>query len=339
MDLEIISNSITSPININNINNINTTNRKVYVRCNIKKIDKINSVEEEFWCAFSITKYWAIGRKMSIDYPNTSELTNNLIIDEHGNLERSVKNEEPEIYISNLIKTNYKETVYDVVNINDKPFIEKTENYFAKLKGRFNFHRFPRDIQQLNINIIAKDSNNLVTLTQSEHLPSLLSARDTFQRKHEWKLYSPLGIHSAQTNTHSSTKNRVYSSLDFVFSIKRNFRNYFWNIVFLNFLIALISFTTYSIEYTNSADRLNVSGMLLLTKVAFKQVQNTLTPNISYLTLIDKYTFSGLAFLVIMMIQNSISVFMSQGFDDYSFIFLVGLFSVYNVIFSLRFFR
>jgi len=338
MELDLISNPLD--INSGQLTNLNKNNRKVYVRCNIKKIDKINSVDEEFWCAFSITKYWPIGRKMSIDYPNSSELTfNHQIVDKHGNLEQSVKNEEPEIYISNLIKTNYKETVYDVVNINDLPFIEKTENYFAKLKGRFNFHRFPHDIQQLNINIIAKDPNNLVTLTQSEHLPSLLSARDTFQKKHEWKLYSPLDIHSAQTNTHSSTKKRVYSSLDFVFSIKRNFRNYFWNIVFLNFLIALISFTTYSIEYTNSADRLNVSGMLLLTKVAFKQVQNTLTPNISYLTLIDKYTFTGLAFLFIMMLQNSISVFMSQGFDDYSFIFLAGIFSIYNVVFALRFFK
>ena len=338
MELDLISNPLD--INSEQLTNFNKNNRKVYVRCNIKKIDKINSVDEEFWCAFSITKYWPIGRKMSIDYPNSSELTfNHQIVDEHGNLEKSFKTEEPEIYISNLIKTNHKETVYDVVNINDKPFIEKTENYFAKLKGRFNFHRFPRDIQQLNINIIAKDPNNLVTLMKSEHFPSLLSACNTFQKKHEWKIYSQLDIHNTQTNTHSSTKNRVYSSLDFVFSIKRNFRNYFWNIVFLNFLIALISFTTYSIEYTNSADRLNVSGMLLLTKVAFKQVQNTLTPNISYLTLIDKYTFTGLAFLFIMMLQNSISVFMSQGFDDYSFIFLAGVFSIYNVVFSLRFFK
>ena len=294
--------------------------KQVYIRCNIKKIDKINSVKEEFWCAFSITKCWK---------DNTIP----------QNLEKYVNDTEPKIYISNLIKTNYIYVSYDTFLVGQQQFIEKTENYFSKLKGNFNFHKFPCDIQKLNINIISREPSTKVKLVQSPHHISLLSAHDTFQRKHEWNIYSPLNVIVKETNNSNSTKNLTYSSLDFVFSIKRSLKNYFWNIIFLNFLIALSSFSTYSIEYENSADRLNVSGMLLLTKVAFKQVQNTLTPNISYLTLIDKYIFCGLAFLFIVMIQNSVAIFMSQNFDNYSFFFLVGLFVLYNSVFAIRFLK
>ena len=99
------------------------------------------------------------------------------------------------------------------------------------------------------------------------------------------------------------------------------------------------SLSSFSIEHTNSSDRLNINIMLLLTKVAFKQIQNNLTPNISYLTLLDKYVFTGLGFLFIVILQNTLSSSNwyrnYDNFDYYSFIGLGLFFIAYNIMFSL----
>jgi hypothetical protein len=262
-------------MNINNSNN--------YIEVFINKIDKINSLKEDFWCDFTIKKYYIF--------------------------------EEPTLEIDNLIKyTKEKIKKYDI-NINEKLYKCIEYNYFGKLKSKFNFRDFPKDNQQLMLKI--KSNVELFTLNYK------INDSDLFLSDHEFSL---------DNNKHFYP---IENEILYTFQIKRNSRNYFWNIVFLNFLIAFTSFASFSIHNDNSADRLNINGMLLLTKVAFKQVNSNLIPATSYLTFLDKYVFCGLGFLFLIILQNGLSVYMGDIFEYYSIIILSSIFTLYNFIFLI----
>lgn len=313
--------------------NLDFQNRYVYLKCNIRKIDKINSLKEDFWCNFSVSKYWYLAdiNTSECKYINNSQLLNNDII----NNKCSLKLSEPKTHITNLIKYTRKEIIYDIVLFNNVYYIEKTSNYFAKLKANFDYHNFPKDSQKIEIIIQSNDDNNKIKLLQSKLYHSKISALNTFQHDHEWEIEKPLSYSITTTQNYYSTRNNEYSQLTYYVYIKRKSTNYLWNIIVLNFLISLASFTSYSIDYDNSGDRLNISVMLLLTKVAFKQLQNTITPNITYFTMLDKYIVTGLFFLFLVILQNTISPFFSEQFDNYSFIGLGIFFLVYNLTFSI----
>ena len=283
-------NHLTDSIQESNISIINNTYQNHYIDKNnnyiellIKKIDKINSVKEDFWCHFVIKLYY---------------------------LEN-----EPDIEISNLVKqSNVNIKKYDeIINLINVHITEYS--YFAKLKSHFDFHYFPRDTQELILHIKNNDSKPL------KQLGYKLNEDNLFLWNKEFSVSSKL-----LCNT--DDKDVIYN-----FKIRRNSRNYFWNIILLNFLIALTSFASFSIEQSNSADRLNLNGMLLLTKVAFKQVNSEVVPNISYLTLLDKYIFTGLGFMFLVILQNCIATMIGSDFELYSIIALGSIFSLYNLIF------
>ncbi len=315
-----------------NLENIYNT-KKVYFKCNVRKIDKINSLKEDFWCEFSITKYWApnfISEEYLQQDRNSSKLLNSKSASEIF--------QEPKIFIKNLIKFTKLDTYYDIVTIDNTNYIEKSINYYAKLKGDFDFKNFPKDIQNLNIIIQACDDSTIVRLEHTPYYKSILNANNVFQHRHEWNLYNKLTVNEVVTNYASSTRNKKYSQLYFNFSIKRNSNNYFWNIILLNFLITLTSLSSYNIEHTDISERLQLNSMLLLTNVAFKNYQTNLTPNISYFTFLDKYVFTGIGFLFTVILQNSISnseFFRDDNtFDYYGYTILSGLFVFYNTMFS-----
>ena len=256
-----------------------------YIELFIKKVDKINSVKEDFWCNFIIKLYYI--------------------------------EEEPNIEILNLVKkSNLIVKKYDkIINLNN---IHITEyNYFLKLKSKFDFHSFPKDKQKLFLKIKNNDEKPL------KQLDYKLNNNDLILWNNEFTLNSNLKCFSNE------------NEISYTFEIKRNSRNYFWNIILLNFLIALTSFASFSIEKNNSADRLNLNGMLLLTKVAFKQVNNESVPNISYLTLLDKYIFTGLGFMFLVILQNSLAPHFDSNFELYSILVLSGIFVIYNFLYFL----
>ena len=256
-----------------------------YIELFIKKVDKINSIKQDFWCNFIIKLY---------------------------HLE-----EEPNIEILNLVKKSNVIVKKHEEIINLKKVNITEYNYFLKLKSHFDFHSFPKDKQKLFLKLKNNDYKPL------KQLGYKLNNNDLILWNNEFSLNSNLKCFSND------------NEISYSFEIKRNSRNYFWNIILLNFLIALTSFASFSIEKNNSADRLNLNGMLLLTKVAFKQVNNENVPNISYLTLLDKYVFTGLGFMFLVILQNSLAPNFNSDFELYSILSLSGIFVIYNFMYLL----
>lgn len=62
--------------------------------------------------------------------------------------------------------------------------------------------------------------------------------------------------------------------------------------LFLQFLIDMLSFCSFSVDVSEPSDRLSVTLTLLLTAVAFKFVVSQSLPTISYLTLLVSQCFT-----------------------------------------------
>lgn len=90
---------------------------------------------------------------------------------------------------------------------------------------------------------------------------------------------------------------------------------YLVNIVGIIFVIVLFAASVYAIPASDFAARVSVNLTLLLTAVAFKFVTNSWVPQVSYLTLLDKYTIVAILMLVIQVLENFV-VSLNQDEDD-----------------------
>ncbi len=57
------------------------------------------------------------------------------------------------------------------------------------------------------------------------------------------------------------------------------------------FLITMIGFTAFAINYSTPQHRLGITGILILTAVNFRWIISARLPSVSYLTYLDQVNF------------------------------------------------
>ncbi len=72
---------------------------------------------------------------------------------------------------------------------------------------------------------------------------------------------------------------------------------YFWNAFFLIFIITIMSFSVFSIDYKMAQTRLQGVFTLVLTSISFRWVVNRSLPTVSYLTSLDAYAIANIVLL------------------------------------------
>lgn len=90
-----------------------------------------------------------------------------------------------------------------------------------------------------------------------------------------------------------------YPELQFNISASRRPEYFVYNYIIVNFLIVLVSFTAFALEFDDLESRLAVSLMVLLSAVAFKQLIAERLPDLPYLTKIDAFCIFGILLLVL----------------------------------------
>ena len=100
---------------------------------------------------------------------------------------------------------------------------------------------------------------------------------------------------------------------------------YLFNIVGILFLIVMFAASVYAIPISDFSSRVSVNITLLLTAVAFKFVTNTWVPQVSYLTLLDKYTMIAIFMLMVQVLENFIVALRSdhENVDDHDGYFAI----------------
>ncbi|KAH3762953.1 acetylcholine receptor subunit beta [Pelomyxa schiedti] len=98
---------------------------------------------------------------------------------------------------------------------------------------------------------------------------------------------------------------REIEQLILVAQAERYSSYFMWNIVFMMFLIVVMSFLTFTIPADDGSGRLGLNLTLMLTAVAYKYVIAGYLPKTTYLTLLDKYVLVGFIVLASVICENS----------------------------------
>ena len=293
---------------------IEVVRRKIHIRGNIHFLDKINTNKQEFLCKVRITSSWFINQNNPYYAKALSSLVCNI---------DATKIWTPKLFFTNIIKTFKEDTYYKLELIDNKPVIIENKSILGIFNGAFKLVQFPFDTQELSISLQSHHNMRNVIFLPFGYKFNKLAATETFVENNEWYLDNRITSIVSQTSAQHSSSSSEYPQIKFGFQLKRKTGFYLWNIIFIHFLMCLASFSTFSLDQDNIGDKLNVSFMTLLTVIAFKFATTQLLPQVSYLTLLDKYIIWCILFHILVIVQNSLYTFID--FDYYERYSMVGL--------------
>ena len=265
----------------------------VSVRVNISSVSDIDTVKQEFTCEFFLAATWE-EPQLQGQY-NVSEIDWSQQWD-------------PRIYFVNAVEIKSMQKKHKLIRLPCKPHptVQLSFRVVGRFKSQFMLHCFPFDIQTLKIQISSKWSNTVLIFDRTPNIPCVLSNKN-FLGKDEWNLLDHVITKGATSSEDSSKVSLIsYSTFGFEFHIRRRYSYYLTNIVFMMFLISLLSFTTFFIDPDSTGDRLSVILTLLLTAVTFKFVVSQSLPPVSYLTVLDWYVLTSVIFIFAVALENSI---------------------------------
>eukprot|EP01106_Pelomyxa_sp_JSP_P018232 TRINITY_DN812_c0_g1_i8.p1 TRINITY_DN812_c0_g1~~TRINITY_DN812_c0_g1_i8.p1 ORF type:complete len:371 (-),score=79.76 TRINITY_DN812_c0_g1_i8:87-1085(-) len=175
--------------------------------------------------------------------------------------------------------------------------VEYTVTYNGTFSEIMELQRFPFDRQLLHVNIrhdARKQPNiRLVWCQDPKGMMLKLVSADR-----EWGSAHP----SVQF---PESKNAPDQELIAIGRAERFAAYFMWNIVFMMFLIVVMSFLTFTIAPEDGGSRLGLNLTLVLTAVAYKYVIAGYLPKTTYLTLLDKYVLVGFIILSSIIAENS----------------------------------
>lgn len=132
------------------------------------------------------------------------------------------------------------------------------------------------------------------------HIVKLSNQYDKSQIETYWSdEYLAREVSHEKNRTHQSRSNTLIATC---YCVRRP-GFYLFNAFFLIFLITLSSLTVFSIP--KDSNRLQTIYTILLSNVSFKWVFNRSLPDVSYLTLLDKYSICSILYITISAIYHS----------------------------------
>eukprot|EP01106_Pelomyxa_sp_JSP_P010573 TRINITY_DN2798_c0_g1_i2.p1 TRINITY_DN2798_c0_g1~~TRINITY_DN2798_c0_g1_i2.p1 ORF type:complete len:290 (-),score=59.39 TRINITY_DN2798_c0_g1_i2:52-921(-) len=200
--------------------------------------------------------------------------------------------------------------------------------YCARFDGEFfeayELQQFPFDRQLLHIEVQQDNQDFKITwVSCPDGCFYSLECDDQ-----EWEVPQLADIPVRKIKSGSLEK------LTVVGRVQRRPNFFFWNTVFMIFLIVGISFVSFTFPPDDGGDRLAINITLLLTAVAFKGAVASFLPKVMYLTLIDYYVLSSFLVLIILSVENavvnSLAIDLSTTVDDICFYIMISIWVIFN---------
>lgn len=153
---------------------------------------------------------------------------------------------------------------------------------------RFELQNFPFDAQDLSVTISFNCATEGPVPVEVVCPPSAHLGVDTsiFAFADVWILAPTL---TGESTTVGATAQRRFPALHVRASVSRRANFVLWNVAMPMSFISLLPSAIFVVEHELTAIKLDLSVTILLTAVAFKFVTAAYLPQISYMTLIDKY--------------------------------------------------
>jgi len=233
-------------------------------------------------------------------------------------------------------------------NKGDKP----AENEFDCMKAKFiraklecemtfaeelELQSFPFDCQDLSCIIHERTTGGVRCIFLPELRKKNFGSIDPrYSVIDEWDLETAV-LEFGDADPHASRSKSSYAMIVLRLKVKRRWKVFFANIVFLMACISLLALCSFSLGEDDLGDRLNLIITLILTAVAFSYVVFDSLPNVPYLTYMDKYILGSYGFLVALMIISSLlkQEWYTQEVDHTVFWLSFAYLIIYNVGFGI----
>ena len=157
---------------------------------------------------------------------------------------------------------------------------------------------------------------------------------ENFALSNVWRLRPSVAVENKPTNMQELGLS--YPGLRFVLCVHRRPDYYIVNIVMPTALIVLLTGAQFRIAAEDVANRIDVGLTLLLTAVAFKLVTSNMTPEVAYLTLLDRYVGVSNVIIVLAVMAAAVASEVDDTFDRAAVWSLLGLWAVLNFWFVAR---
>jgi len=185
---------------------------------------------------------------------------------------------------------------------------------------KFELGKFPFDVQALSLVISSSipfctsDGKHVLRLEQMPDAASTgVVQRSNFSASNVFDLTDHAAFSEpTHTNAADSTTGTVRPILRISLLARRRGAYFIWNVIMPMLVIDGLSLGAFAIPVADVADRLSVSGTMLLTAVAFKLQVGADLPNLSYLTLVDVIILVSFASVALVAVENVLLAFSSE---------------------------
>jgi len=189
----------------------------------------------------------------------------------------------------------------------------------AKFSQYFTLRQFPHDEHLLYIRLTSnipclipptpgsKPSSGTAALqlrlVEDTAKPNVMRAHHFFMARDTWVLSPAILTERWLSDPSMSGSGKQYPHFYWYFLLSRRPAFFHWNVSAPIFVLTSLSFAAFALEEVS--DRVAVNLTLLLTSVAYKLVVVSSLPQLSYLTVLDKYTlFSSLVICTVFAVDT-----------------------------------
>lgn len=242
----------------------------------------INDVKEDFTVQLILLMHW-----LDVDDGNSEDYPNIISLDETPKW---------------LPLFNFRK--FDELTLEVEEYYRKKNYKFAYMKWTIktfvslNLHYFPIDLQILTIKIVSSNAY-FIKYNDNIGLPPGFKFNGLFHIHYEGNTWK---IEKFDINTATENNQRWNIVIDIYVNRVPEF--YLYNVIIVTYLIIMCSASVVAIDVFDYGSRISVNFTALLTLIAFKFVISSWVPQVSYLTLLDKYMLIAFIFISLFVLEN-----------------------------------
>jgi len=318
----------------------------VGLKFRIDELSAINSVDQSY-SIYGVMDYdWIATEK---DKQELERLTNEDKLNEYE--PHWIPHCEPKNAVEAEINPELWDTdcAYKIETINGVKYNVKRVLYKGTFKEPFELENFPFDVQDLSFvfGAMEGDHGKMVNFVPSRmHNGQFFTIEETYSALAEWDIVALMVdeelIHWKDVFKQYIGENELVSErIVFRAQVRRRSKAVMTRIIFWMFLLGLLSVAVYSIAPDDVADRLGFIITMILAIVAFQFVISSTIPQVTYLTLIDKYNLFVFISIMLATLETVVVGAHSTNFenadtiDSWSSFIYIGYYLIGNVIFII----
>eukprot|EP00746_Dinoflagellata_sp_MGD_P066257 gnl/MRDRNA2_/MRDRNA2_27481_c0_seq1.p1 gnl/MRDRNA2_/MRDRNA2_27481_c0~~gnl/MRDRNA2_/MRDRNA2_27481_c0_seq1.p1 ORF type:complete len:561 (-),score=59.88 gnl/MRDRNA2_/MRDRNA2_27481_c0_seq1:13-1695(-) len=152
----------------------------------------------------------------------------------------------------------------------------------VQFRQHFDLRDFPFDRQDLLLELAMIDLEPARLMDRFHLVVYAVQYKQEVMNLPEWQVHTP----------RIQRRFPLHRRMNIHIRVSRQPQYYFWNILFVVFMISTLGFTVFMESWNNTSERVSIVLTLLLTNITFQYNVSSQLPKLCYFTLLDRYTFA-----------------------------------------------